>query len=67
MFWRSLFFLSSDLMNVFEQVVMDYAKDRPVIFSTFQPDAAILIRKLQRTYPVSLFYMPILLTWKKIY
>lgn len=34
------------------KVVMDYAKDRPVIFSTFQPDAAILVRKLQRAYPV---------------
>ncbi|XP_074275184.1 glycerophosphodiester phosphodiesterase GDPD1, chloroplastic-like [Silene latifolia] len=34
------------------QVVFDYAKDRPVIFSTFQPDAALLIRKLQGTYPV---------------
>ncbi|KAL5052850.1 hypothetical protein RYX36_033532 [Vicia faba] len=34
------------------KVVMDYAKDRPIIFSTFQPDAAILVRKLQRTYPV---------------
>ncbi|CAI8613452.1 unnamed protein product [Vicia faba] len=34
------------------KVVMDYAKDRPIIFSTFQPDAAIVVRKLQRTYPV---------------
>ncbi|CAK8542699.1 unnamed protein product [Lathyrus sativus] len=34
------------------KIVMDYAKDRPIIFSTFQPDAAILVRELQRTYPV---------------
>jgi len=40
-------------MNVLEQVVTDYAKDRPIIFSTFQPDAVILVRKLQSTYPVS--------------
>ncbi|OVA17425.1 Glycerophosphoryl diester phosphodiesterase [Macleaya cordata] len=33
-------------------VVFEYAKDRPIIFSTFQPDAARLIRKLQNTYPV---------------
>jgi len=36
-----------------EQVVFEYAKDRPIIFSTFQPDAALLIRKLQSNYPVS--------------
>ncbi|XP_004492997.1 glycerophosphodiester phosphodiesterase GDPD1, chloroplastic-like [Cicer arietinum] len=34
------------------KVVIDYAKDRPIIFSTFQPDAAVLVRKLQSTYPV---------------
>ncbi|KAG4927385.1 hypothetical protein JHK85_053871 [Glycine max] len=34
------------------KVVFDYAKDRPIIFSTFQPDAAMLIRKLQTNYPV---------------
>uniref|UniRef100_A0A1J3D7J6 glycerophosphodiester phosphodiesterase n=1 Tax=Noccaea caerulescens TaxID=107243 RepID=A0A1J3D7J6_NOCCA len=34
------------------QVVFDYGKDRPVIFSSFQPDAAQLIRELQSTYPV---------------
>jgi len=43
------------LINVLEQVVTDYAKDRPIIFSTFQPDAAILVRKLQSTYPVSFY------------
>jgi hypothetical protein len=40
-------------MNGLEQIVTDYAKDRPIIFSTFQPDAAVLVRKLQSTYPVS--------------
>jgi hypothetical protein len=46
-------------MNVLEQIVTDYAKDRPIIFSTFQPDAAVLVRKLQSTYPVSfrLFFL----------
>ncbi|PNX97201.1 glycerophosphodiester phosphodiesterase gde1-like protein, partial [Trifolium pratense] len=34
------------------KVVTDYAKDRPIIFSTFQPDAAVLVRKLQSTHPV---------------
>ncbi|KAL6541390.1 Lysophospholipase D gdpd1 [Orobanche gracilis] len=34
------------------QVVSDHAKERPIIFSTFQPDAALLVKKLQTTYPV---------------
>lgn len=34
------------------RVVFEYAENRPIIFSTFQPDAAVLIRKLQNTYPV---------------
>lgn len=34
------------------KVVFEQAKERPIIFSTFQPDAAILIKKLQSTYPV---------------
>ncbi|KAL2320344.1 hypothetical protein Fmac_029313 [Flemingia macrophylla] len=34
------------------KVVFDYAKDRPIIFSTFQPDAVVLIRRLQSNYPV---------------
>lgn len=34
------------------QVVSQYARTRPIIFSTFQPDAASLIRRLQNTYPV---------------
>ncbi|CAA0824611.1 Glycerophosphodiester phosphodiesterase GDPD1-chloroplastic [Striga hermonthica] len=34
------------------KVVFDHAKERPVIFSTFQPDAALLVKKLQIAYPV---------------
>ncbi|KAK4282215.1 hypothetical protein QN277_013618 [Acacia crassicarpa] len=34
------------------KVVFEYAKDRPIIFSSFHPDAAKLVRKLQSTYPV---------------
>ncbi|PIA50969.1 hypothetical protein AQUCO_01100052v1 [Aquilegia coerulea] len=34
------------------EVVFDYAKERPIIFSSFQPDAVGWMRKLQKTYPV---------------
>ncbi|KAH7850826.1 hypothetical protein Vadar_003464 [Vaccinium darrowii] len=34
------------------KVVFEHAKDRPIIFSTFQPDAALITRKVQSTYPV---------------
>ncbi|KAM3367124.1 hypothetical protein ACQJBY_016032 [Aegilops geniculata] len=34
------------------KVVFEHAKDRPVIFSSFQPDAAQFMRKLQDQYPV---------------
>ncbi|XP_042466448.1 glycerophosphodiester phosphodiesterase GDPD2-like isoform X2 [Zingiber officinale] len=34
------------------QVVYAHAKERPIIFSSFQPDAVRLIRKLQNDYPV---------------
>ncbi|WCJ38805.1 Glycerophosphodiester phosphodiesterase GDPD3 [Euphorbia peplus] len=34
------------------KVVNKHAKNRPVIFSSFQPDAALIMRKLQKTYPV---------------
>ncbi|KAL2529223.1 Glycerophosphodiester phosphodiesterase GDPD1 [Forsythia ovata] len=43
------------LINVLQailQVVYENAKDRPIIFSSFQPDAALLVKKLQKTYPV---------------
>ncbi|XP_042015217.1 glycerophosphodiester phosphodiesterase GDPD1, chloroplastic-like [Salvia splendens] len=44
-----------DLTNVLQailEVVIGHANERPVILSTFQPDAALIIRKLQNTYPV---------------
>ncbi|XP_059669946.1 glycerophosphodiester phosphodiesterase GDPD1, chloroplastic-like [Cornus florida] len=34
------------------KVVFEHAKDRPIIFSSFQPDAALLVKKLQSSYPV---------------
>jgi len=34
------------------KVVFENAKERPVIFSTFQPDAALFVKKLQSVYPV---------------
>ncbi|CAL9219308.1 unnamed protein product [Arabidopsis halleri] len=49
-------FYSSDhlprLLLPILQVVSDIGKDRPIIFSSFHPDAALLVRKLQTTYPV---------------
>ncbi|KAI4350471.1 hypothetical protein L6164_004923 [Bauhinia variegata] len=42
----------NNVLQVILKVVFEYAKDRPIIFSTFQPDAAVLVRKLQSTYPV---------------
>lgn len=40
------------VLRVILEVVNNCAKDRPILFSSFQPDVAILIRKLQSTYPV---------------
>ncbi|KAF9607324.1 hypothetical protein IFM89_033912 [Coptis chinensis] len=40
------------VLQVILGVVFEYAKGRPIIFSTFQPDVAQVIRKLQSTYPV---------------
>ncbi|CAB4264076.1 unnamed protein product [Prunus armeniaca] len=40
------------VLRVILQVVNKFAKDRPILFSSFQPDAALLMRKLQSTYPV---------------
>ncbi|KAL8134559.1 glycerophosphodiester phosphodiesterase GDPD1, chloroplastic-like [Apium graveolens] len=34
------------------QVVSEHANERPVIFSTFQPDAALIVKKMQSTFPV---------------
>ncbi|CAN1295828.1 Glycerophosphodiester phosphodiesterase GDPD1, chloroplastic [Linum perenne] len=33
-------------------IVFEFAMDRPVIFSSFQPDAALLVKKMQGVYPV---------------
>ncbi|XVE67651.1 hypothetical protein DITRI_Ditri09bG0005000 [Diplodiscus trichospermus] len=40
------------VLQVILQVVFEYAKDRPILFSSFQPDAAQHVRKLQNNYPV---------------
>lgn len=40
------------VLQAIMKVVNAYANDRPIIFSSFQPDAAQLIRNLQNTYPV---------------
>ncbi|XP_057949666.1 glycerophosphodiester phosphodiesterase GDPD2-like isoform X2 [Malania oleifera] len=40
------------VLQLILQVVFESAKDRPIIFSSFQPDAARLIRKMQSIYPV---------------
>ncbi|CAH9080297.1 unnamed protein product [Cuscuta europaea] len=40
------------VIQVIMQVVLDDAKERVIMFSTFHPDAALLIRKLQNLYPV---------------
>lgn len=46
--------------KIHDQVVFENAKGRQILFSTFHPDAARLIRKLQSTYPVSAdFWVPI--------
>ncbi|KVI09198.1 Glycerophosphoryl diester phosphodiesterase [Cynara cardunculus var. scolymus] len=40
------------VLQVIMKVVSENAKDRPIIFSSFQPDAALLMKKLQHRYPV---------------
>ncbi|CAI0396832.1 unnamed protein product [Linum tenue] len=40
------------VLNSILKIVFDCAEGRPVIFSSFQPDAALLVRKLQSVYPV---------------
>ncbi|XP_010540416.1 PREDICTED: glycerophosphodiester phosphodiesterase GDPD3 [Tarenaya hassleriana] len=39
-------------LAIISKVVHEHAKNRPIIFSSFHPDAAQLIRKIQRSYPV---------------
>ncbi|KAL8193596.1 hypothetical protein R6Q57_026731 [Mikania cordata] len=40
------------VLQVILKVVYEHAEDRPTIFSSFQPDAALLMKKLQQRYPV---------------
>ncbi|KAJ7971753.1 Glycerophosphodiester phosphodiesterase [Quillaja saponaria] len=40
------------ILQIILQVVFENAQERPIIFSSFHPDAAQLVRKLQSTYPV---------------
>nr|GEU69875.1 glycerophosphodiester phosphodiesterase GDPD1, chloroplastic-like [Tanacetum cinerariifolium] len=40
------------VVQVILKVVHENAQDRPIIFSSFQPDAALLIKKLQEIYSV---------------
>ncbi|KAJ9564215.1 hypothetical protein OSB04_000181 [Centaurea solstitialis] len=40
------------VLQIILKVVSENAHQRPVIFSTFQPDAALLMKKLQHIYPV---------------
>lgn len=40
------------VLQVILKVVYENAQERPVLFSTFQPDVALLMKKLQNTYPV---------------
>lgn len=40
------------VLQVILKVVYENAQERPVLFSTFQPDVALLMKKLQHTYPV---------------
>ncbi|KAJ8493818.1 hypothetical protein OPV22_015539 [Ensete ventricosum] len=39
-------------LRVVLRVVLEFAKERPIVFSSFQPDAARLMRGLQNVYPV---------------
>ncbi|XP_020261130.1 glycerophosphodiester phosphodiesterase GDPD2-like isoform X2 [Asparagus officinalis] len=39
-------------LNAVLRVVFEHANERPIIFSSFQPDATQLMRKLQSIYPV---------------
>ncbi|KAL6634454.1 hypothetical protein ACP70R_027125 [Stipagrostis hirtigluma subsp. patula] len=40
------------ILQAILKVIFEYGKDRPILFSSFQPDAARLMGKLQSTYPV---------------
>lgn len=40
------------VLQVILKVVYEFAQERPVMFSSFQPDVALLMKKLQTEYPV---------------
>ncbi|KAG9158285.1 hypothetical protein Leryth_000416 [Lithospermum erythrorhizon] len=40
------------VLDAILNVVFEHAKDRPIVFSSFHPDAIQLVRKLQNHYPV---------------
>ncbi|KAL9994891.1 putative glycerophosphodiester phosphodiesterase [Helianthus debilis subsp. tardiflorus] len=40
------------VLQVILKVVYENAQERPVLFSSFQPDVALLMKKLQHQYPV---------------
>lgn len=42
------------ILQVIMKVVYEYAQERPVMFSSFQPDVALIMKKLQTKYPVSI-------------
>ncbi|MFS7943990.1 putative glycerophosphodiester phosphodiesterase [Helianthus anomalus] len=51
----NILYTEEELVHVIQivlRIVFKYAKNRSVIFSSFQPDAALLTRKLQSIYPV---------------
>lgn len=51
----NIFYKEDELIHDLQailQIVFEYANERPIIFSSFQPDAAQLMGKLQSVYPV---------------
>ncbi|KAJ0915028.1 putative glycerophosphodiester phosphodiesterase [Helianthus annuus] len=51
----NILYTEEELVHVIQivlRIVFKYAKNRSIIFSSFQPDAALLTRKLQSIYPV---------------
>lgn len=49
---RGSHFSDHDTRRPVDQVVFEFANERPVLFSSFHPDAAQLMRRLQSKYPV---------------
>ncbi|KAJ6961874.1 hypothetical protein NC652_000742 [Populus alba x Populus x berolinensis] len=50
----NIIYKEEELKHILQVILQVFtpAKERPVMFSSFQPDAALLMRKLQSTYPV---------------